>query len=139
EGSRFRVQWHRFEDESPLHPLIKTLPHVAFKVSDLNGALEERRILLQPHSPFPGYRVAMIEDGGVPVEFVETTLSDEEIWSLARRQSDMYPERSRTGRLSRDHLALTTKGLLLPNGAPRSTALYAVPPTGTCHRNRKKR
>jgi hypothetical protein len=94
EGSRFRAQWHRFEDESPLHPLIKTLPHVAFKVSDLDGALEQRRILLQPHSPFPGYRVAMIEDGGVPVEFVETTLSDEEIWSLARRQSDMYPEQA---------------------------------------------
>jgi len=31
------------------------------------------------------------------------------------------------------------QGLLLPNGAPRSTALYAVPPTGICHRNRKKR
>jgi hypothetical protein len=36
----------------------------------------------------------MIEDGGVPVEFVETTLSDEEIWSLARRQSDMYSEQA---------------------------------------------
>lgn len=32
---KFRVQWHRFTDNSPLHPLLKTVPHVAFKVDNL--------------------------------------------------------------------------------------------------------
>lgn len=29
---KFRVQWHRLTDDSPLYPLLKTVPHVAFKV-----------------------------------------------------------------------------------------------------------
>lgn len=37
---RFRIQWHRFLPDSSLHPLIKTLPHVAFKVDDLAAAIE---------------------------------------------------------------------------------------------------
>lgn len=28
---KFRVQWHRFDADSPLHPLLRTVPHVAFK------------------------------------------------------------------------------------------------------------
>ena len=36
----FRIQWHRFEEGSPFHPLIKTLPHVAFQVDDLEAAIE---------------------------------------------------------------------------------------------------
>jgi hypothetical protein len=34
-----RIQWHRFEATSWLHPLIRTVPHVAFRVADLDGAI----------------------------------------------------------------------------------------------------
>jgi hypothetical protein len=34
-----RIQWHRFESTSRLHPLIRTVPHVAFRVADLDGAI----------------------------------------------------------------------------------------------------
>jgi hypothetical protein len=82
-----RVQWHRFNSDSPLHPLIRSTPHVAFKVNDLTRAVAGCRILLEPYEPIKGYRVAIIEDGGVPIELVQTTLSDEEIWSRAKAAS----------------------------------------------------
>ncbi len=83
-GGQFRIQWHRFEPDSPLHPLIKTLPHVAFKVDDLQAAIAGEEVILGPYEPIDGYRVAMINDQGVPVELIQTTLSDEEIWGRAQ-------------------------------------------------------
>jgi hypothetical protein len=77
------IQWHRFEPDSPLHPLIRTQPHLAYKVSDLNAAIEGHTVILGPYEPIDDYRVAMIDNTGVPVEFIETGLSDEEIWARA--------------------------------------------------------
>ncbi len=82
-----RTQFHRFEPGSSLHPLIQTLPHVAFKVSDLDRAVQGCRLLLGPYEPIRGFRVAIIEDGGHPVELVETELSDDELWSRTRTES----------------------------------------------------
>jgi hypothetical protein len=79
-----RVQWHRFEPDSSLHLLIRTIPHPAFKVSDLNRAIEGCNILLGPYEPLPNFRVAIIEDGGQPVELIESNLPDEEIWQRAQ-------------------------------------------------------
>jgi hypothetical protein len=41
-------------------------------------------LLLEPYEPIEGYRVAIIEDGDVPIGLVQTTLTDEEIWSRAK-------------------------------------------------------
>ena len=82
---KFRIQWHRFTPDSPLHPLLKTVPHVALKVSDLKAAIEGEEVILGPYEPIDGYFVAVINDSGAPVELIETTLSDEEIWGRARR------------------------------------------------------
>lgn len=79
-----RVQWHRFTPESPLHPLIRSTAHLAFKVNDLDRAVLGCKLLLEPYEPIAGYRVAIIEDGGMPVELVQTTLTDDEIWGLAK-------------------------------------------------------
>ena len=77
----FKIQWHRFEADSPLHPLIKTLPHVAFKVDSLSAAIEGEEVILGPYEPIHDYFVAMISDNGVPVEFVQTQLTDDELWN----------------------------------------------------------
>jgi hypothetical protein len=79
-----RVQWHRFLPESSLDPLVRTLPHVAFKVNHLNRAIDGKKLLLAPYEPIAGFRVAIIEDGGVPIELIETALTDEEIWRRVR-------------------------------------------------------
>jgi hypothetical protein len=82
--SLVRIQWHRFDADSSAGPLLRTLPHPAFKVSNLAAALEGQTILLGPYEPIEGFRVAIIEDGGMPIELIQTTLTDEEIWARAR-------------------------------------------------------
>jgi hypothetical protein len=88
-----RIQWHCFEDGCPLHPLIQQLPHVAFRVNDLDKAVEGKSIILDPYYPFEGYKVAMVEIDGLPVEYVQTSLADEDIWDLSKhKNSVVHPE-----------------------------------------------
>ena len=63
----FGIQWQRYWDDAPYPDLVKTVPHVAFEVDDLDSALEGQRILIEPNSPSPGVRVAFIEVRGAPV------------------------------------------------------------------------
>ncbi|MCM3750296.1 hypothetical protein M3223_23465 [Paenibacillus pasadenensis] len=91
---KFKIQWHRFEEDSPLHPLLRTLPHVAFKVSDLQAAIEGEEVILGPYEPIDDYWVAVINDGGVPVELIQTALSDEELWDRAQKgKGSLYREK----------------------------------------------
>lgn len=87
----FRIQWHRFVSDSPLHQLIKTVPHVAFKVDNLAEAIDGEEVILGPYEPIDGFYVAMINDSGVPIELIETSLDDDEVWARARRgQGSLY-------------------------------------------------
>lgn len=94
ENSEFRVQYHRFEEDSPLHPILKTVPHVAFKVKSIDEAIKRKNVVLGPYYPFEGFRVAIIidEESGAPIEFIETLLSEEEIWHGSKANSVIYPE-----------------------------------------------
>lgn len=71
EESPYGVEWMRFEPDSPLPDLVKTLPHVAFKVDNLEAELEGKNVLIEPNSPSEGTRVAFIVHNGAPVEFLE--------------------------------------------------------------------
>lgn len=85
----FRIQYHRFTEDSPLHPFIKSIPHIAIQVDNLNEALGGYEILLGPYEPIPNYRVVIINDGGVPVELVETSLTPLELWGRSKEQKDL--------------------------------------------------
>ena len=65
----YRVQWMRFDDDCPLPDLVKTVPHVAFEVDDLEAAIRGQRVLISPNEPSEGVRVAFIEAAGAPIEF----------------------------------------------------------------------
>jgi hypothetical protein len=71
ETSPFGIEWMRFDPDCDIHPLIRTVPHLAFEVDDLESALAGRRIISPISSPCEGVRVAMIEDDGAPVELME--------------------------------------------------------------------
>lgn len=75
ETSEFGIEWMRFEGDSPVPELVRTVPHVAFEVSDLRAAIEGRVVLIEPTSPSPGIRVAFIVENGAPVEFLEIDAS----------------------------------------------------------------
>jgi hypothetical protein len=68
--SPYGIEWMRFEASSPLHPLIKSLPHVAFEVDDLDAALVGQDVISPPGSPSDGVRAAMIVVDGAPVELI---------------------------------------------------------------------
>ena len=71
--SPFGVEWMRFEDDSPIHKLIQTVPHLAFEVEDIDLELSMRNfnIITEPNFPAEGIKVAMIEHNGAPVELIE--------------------------------------------------------------------
>ena len=68
--SPYGVEWMRFEKHSPLHELIKTVPHIAFEVDDLEAALEGQDVICPPGSPSEGVRAAMIVHNGAPIELI---------------------------------------------------------------------
>ena len=69
-SSPFGIEWMRYAADSPLHPVIKSLPHVAFEVDDLDAALEGQEVIHPPGSPSDGVRAAMILVNGAPVELI---------------------------------------------------------------------
>jgi hypothetical protein len=71
ETSPYGVEWLRFEADSPVPELVRSIPHVAFEVADLDVALAGKEILFPPFSPYSGVRAAMIVDNGAPIEVLE--------------------------------------------------------------------
>lgn len=71
ETSPYGIEWMRFEPSSSVSELVRTVPHIAFEVDDLEAALEGKEIWSEPSSPSEGVRVAMIIDNGVPVELLQ--------------------------------------------------------------------
>ena len=69
------VEWMRFEPDSPIDPLIQTIPHLAFVVDDLDHELATRdlTILTSPSPPSEGVRVAMVVHNGAPIELMQFT------------------------------------------------------------------
>jgi hypothetical protein len=73
DQSPFGIEWMRFDDDCPIHELIKRIPHVAFEVDDIDLELDRHdfHVITKPNSPGEGIRVAMIEHNGAPVELIE--------------------------------------------------------------------
>ncbi len=71
ETSPYGIEWVRFDPHCAIPDIVRTVPHVAFEVPDLDKALERKQILIAPNAPSSGVRVAFILDDGAPVELLE--------------------------------------------------------------------
>src|SRR4026207_278974 len=60
ETSPYGIEWIRFEAHCPVPEIVRTVPHVAFAVDDLNEALKGREILVAPNEPSAGGRAAVV-------------------------------------------------------------------------------
>ena len=67
----YGIEWIRFEADADSPEVVKTVPHVAFTVEDLDAAIAGQEVLIPPTSPSDGVRVAFILVNGAPVEFLE--------------------------------------------------------------------
>ena len=71
DSSPYGIEWMRFDSDCPISDIIKTVPHVAFEVHDLDAELKGKRILFPPGVPSDGVRAAMIIHNGAPIELIE--------------------------------------------------------------------
>ena len=67
----YRVEWLWYEPDSPEADLIRTTPHVAYRVESLEEAMEGEKVIAEPFDVFGEVRVAFIEVDGAPIEFVQ--------------------------------------------------------------------
>lgn len=68
----YRVEWVRFEPDSPMPEAIRTISHVAFKVDDLEAEIKGKKVIVEPFSPMKGIRAAFIlTEDGAPVELMQ--------------------------------------------------------------------
>ena len=71
ETSPYGIEWMRFDADCPVSGLVRTVPHIAFEVDDLDEAVTGETLLGEVSSPSEGVRVAMILDNGAPVELLQ--------------------------------------------------------------------
>ncbi|QVL55631.1 MAG: hypothetical protein KFB95_00045 [Simkaniaceae bacterium] len=84
-ANSYRVQWLRFPKECELPEIFKQVPHLAFRVKSIDTEIKDKKVILGPWEPMEGFRVAIIENEGIPVEFIETEIDDE---TLARLDAE---------------------------------------------------
>jgi hypothetical protein len=70
ETSPYGIEWMRWEPHATMPELVRTVPHVAFEVDDLDAEMAGHEVLIAPNSPSPGLTVAFIVDDGAPVELM---------------------------------------------------------------------
>jgi len=71
EKSPYSVEWLRYEKDCPFPELVKTVPHVAFAVDDMDKAIAGKNVIIAPFYANETLRIAFIEDGGSPIEFLQ--------------------------------------------------------------------
>jgi hypothetical protein len=73
ESNPFGIQWMRYDKDCPLPEVVKSLPHIAFEVDDLEESIEGHEVIIEPNSPSKGVMVAFVLIEGLPVEFLQFT------------------------------------------------------------------
>ncbi len=76
----YGIEWMRFDDDCPFPELVKTVPHVAFVVEDIQKAIQSKNVIVEPSNPVDGVTTVMIEDNGAPIEFLQFDKPESEIW-----------------------------------------------------------
>lgn len=65
---------------------------MTFNANNLEKAVDGEILLLGPYEPFLGFKVAIVEDDGAPLELIEMGLSDEAVFGAPKAKSVTYPE-----------------------------------------------
>lgn len=76
----YGVEWHNFDPDNELPDIIKTIPHVAFEVDDVEEAVRDKEIIFGPTSLVEDVIVAFIKDGDALIELLQFNRPEQEIW-----------------------------------------------------------
>jgi hypothetical protein len=67
----FRVEWLRYEPDSPVAGHVREMPHVAFRVDDIRAAAKGMKVLLEPFDAGIAVVGFYQTDDGAVIEFME--------------------------------------------------------------------
>jgi hypothetical protein len=65
----FRVEWLRFEPDSPVPAAVREMPHVGYRVDDIQQAARGLKVLLEPFDVGPRIVGFYQTDDGAVIEF----------------------------------------------------------------------
>lgn len=71
EANPYKIEFLRFEPDSPMPDAVKNNPHAAFIVEDLDAALLNKNVIIPPFDATDTLRVAFITDGPAVIELME--------------------------------------------------------------------
>ncbi len=66
-----KIEYLRYEPDSPVTGPLRELPHLAFETDDLERELAGKEVLLEPFRPVEGLTVAFVLDDGAVFEFMQ--------------------------------------------------------------------
>ena len=76
----YGIEWMYFDHDNPLPDIIKSMPHVAYRVDNLHEAIKGKNVILAPEKPADGVTVAFILDGINLIEFLQFDRPEDQIW-----------------------------------------------------------
>jgi hypothetical protein len=67
----YRVEYLRYEPDTPVTGPVRELPHMAFETDDLQRDIDGEKVILGPFNPYEGLTVVFIEKDGAVFEFMQ--------------------------------------------------------------------
>jgi len=68
-----RIEFLRYEPDSPVTGPLRDMPHMAFLVDNLEAAMEGSEIVLGPFEPTDTLRVVFVKRDGAVFEYMENS------------------------------------------------------------------
>lgn len=68
---RYKVEFLRFEPDSPVTGPVRDMPHIAYRVEDVNEAIQGESVVLAPFQPTVNLTVAFILKDGAVIEYMQ--------------------------------------------------------------------
>jgi len=71
EKHPYRIEFLRYEPDSPVTGPLRELPHIAFKTDDIQREIDGKQIILEPFEPMAGLTVVFILEDGAVFEYMQ--------------------------------------------------------------------
>ncbi len=71
EKHPYRVEFLRYEPDSPVTGPLRELPHLAFETDDVPREIAGKHIILEPFEPVEGLTVVFILEDGAVLEYMQ--------------------------------------------------------------------
>ncbi len=76
----YKVEFLRFEKDSPVTGPVRDMPHVAYRVADVRAAIAGENVILEPFEPSPNFTVAFILKDGAVIEYMQFEKEEDLPW-----------------------------------------------------------